>query len=745
MNDFNAEKGKDAISLEEWKRFVRSQVIEGTFLSPYGQRQIIFTDHTASNQAMQCVEDYIQNEVLPFYGNTHTLTSVTGLQTTRYREEAREVIRNATNASEHDAVIFCGNGVTGAINRLVHALCIQELVNRGETVTIIHGPHEHHSNILPWRESGAIVLEVQETRDGGVVDLENLEDILRTKQVQQSTLIVGSFAAMSNVTGIPADILGVTALLHKYNALSCWDYATGAAYMPIDMNPLSLSHKKSDVAVDAIFLSPHKLTGGINSPGILIAKKKLYQRATPCNPGGGSVIFVTHSSQKYFQDIQTREEAGTPDSIGSIRAGLSFKLLMETTRVFATNSSKQEGESIPIPKTIFDLESRIAKKVIKRLSKHDSFHLLGSQDIPRAAIFSFMVFHKQSQMYIHHNFVSALLNDMFGIQTRGGCACAGPYTQLLLGLTPGTIKMFEDELHEVEHADSVHLQKTEENGASEMLRPGFVRLNFPWFMSEEVEEFVLQALEFVLEDGWKLLPFYTFKLETGEWRHKHHTLSVGRKWLNKFNFSQVFFGEKRIDEAAPTPPHEKMLEIARSAVTAEIEEEGSSPHVSLMVDNAEKLRWFLYPEEALWWRTHSGKPETTSPFIVRGYPGSVKLWKKMDVQEYVGSRFKTNKRNNPQNGEFVKLESSQLLKKDFYAKDMDEWSVDEVNLWMQQNNLDFACSSFLAKHVSGVLLVGMEEKDLETSFGLAKYEINAFIRMRQAALSQIKKVQTNEC
>lgn len=262
----------------------------------YGRRQVVYADYIASGRATADIERYITSEVLPLYANTHTTTTVTALQTTRFRLEARDIIRNATNASENDAVIFVGAGVTGAIHKLVNGLEIARAASLAaatsiEPPTVLVGPYEHHSNILPWRDAGARVLRVRESPAGGV-DLVDLESKLRS--LTGSQLVVGAFSAASNVTGILCDPDPVSAVLHAYGALAVWDYATAGPYTTIDMNPPGLGCHK-----DAIVISPHKFVGGVGAAGVLVAKKTVLRNPVPNGGGGGSVFFVTQKDHRF--------------------------------------------------------------------------------------------------------------------------------------------------------------------------------------------------------------------------------------------------------------------------------------------------------------------------------------------------------------------------------------------------------------------------------------------------------------
>eukprot|EP00043_Microstomoeca_roanoka_P019188 m.213114 g.213114 ORF g.213114 m.213114 type:complete len:321 (-) comp16952_c0_seq18:2915-3877(-) len=267
-------------------------------------------------------------------------------------------------------------------------------------------------------------------------------------------------------------------------------------------------------------------------------------------------------------------------------------------------------------------EQDLARQALSRLAKHPAIHVLGSSSASRVAIISFMVFHSASGLYLHHNFVCALLNDLFGIQARGGCACAGPYAQRLMGMTQHLAHRIEELLVEDSRLDRDHLRRKEEHGACEMLRPGFVRINLPWFMDEETIDFVLEAVEFVATHGWRLLPFYNLHLDTGEWRHQQHTLHKDRKWLSSLSFSKLASGATslpRKGEFEAGADRATMLADANMALTQlsklavpEI------ANISLMSSEAETVRWFLYPQEAAW---HNAYPDTStimrrSPFIV---------------------------------------------------------------------------------------------------------------------------------
>jgi len=305
---------------------------DAVFDTPFGSRQILYADYTASGRGLKFIEDYIQQKVLPFYGNTHTTTSITGVQTTGFRDEARDIIAKCVNAKStgHDAedcVIFTGSGSTGAVNKVLKVLGLDNPWKKSsnkERPVVFVGPFEHHSNLLPWRESGAEVIIIREN-ELGQVDTDMLKKLLI--HYADRTLKIGSFGAASNVTGIITNVNEISALLHQHGALSFWDYATCAPYIDIDMNPNVSGELGPFVYKDAVFLSGHKFVGGPGTPGVLIIKKKLLNNAVPTNPGGGTVLYVTKEDHYYLSNKIEREEGGTPEILGSIRLGLAFDVI----------------------------------------------------------------------------------------------------------------------------------------------------------------------------------------------------------------------------------------------------------------------------------------------------------------------------------------------------------------------------------------------------------------------------------
>lgn len=433
---------------------------------PFGRRALVYADYTASGRALEQVEDYIRDDVLPIYANSHTEDSYCGRQTTRLREAARAFVGQCLNAGPEDEVIFSGAGVTGAINKLVGLLGLQGAPKPGPRPLVLIGPYEHHSNILPWRESVAEVIEIGPDDETGI-DLAHLEAELVAHA--DRPLVIGSFSATSNVTGICTDVAAVTALLKRHDALSFWDYAAGAPYLPMDMNPAE------GPAKDAIFVSPHKFVGGPGASGVLAVKKAIVPRTSPTAPGGGTVAFVSPWTHDYVSNLHEREEAGTPNILADIRAALAFAV------------KEAVGHEL-----IADREATLDRRAMATWGDLPGLELLGTNARHRLPTYSFLL-HDQAGSTLHHQLVTRMLSDHFGIQARGGCVCAGPYGHRLLGISEGESCAMRDAIL---HGD--------ESG-----KPGWVRLSLHYAMDDATVEAILSGVRELALNAAALAGRYT--------------------------------------------------------------------------------------------------------------------------------------------------------------------------------------------------------------------------------------------
>jgi selenocysteine lyase/cysteine desulfurase len=551
---------------------IRGAVIgdDEAVMGPFGLRRVTYADYTASGRSLTFIEDYIREAVLPLYANTHTESSGTGLQTTRFREDARAIIREALGGNPADhVVIFCGSGSTAAINKLVEVMNLRlpaDLDDRygfgasipaGERPVVFIGPYEHHSNELPWRESIADLVTIPEDADGRI-DLAALERTLASHE--DRPLKIGSFSAASNVTGILSDTRAISILLHQHGALSFWDFGAAAPYVEIELSPHRPGPDAELDYKDAVFISPHKFIGGPGTPGILAGRRDLFHNRVPTMPGGGTVAYVNPSEHVYLADPEHREEGGTPAIVESIRAGLVFGL----------------KEAVGVD-AIREREESFIHRAIERWERNSNIEILGSHSLARLSIVSFVVRH--AGRYLHHNLVVALLNDLFGIQSRGGCSCAGPYGHRLLGIDIETSHEFEREIAR----------------GCEGIKPGWIRVNFNYFISEAVFEFMLDAVDLIASDGWRLLPEYHFESATGLWRHAGGTVEPPLT-LRDVRYVDGTMRYAAHRHRAPDSALPGYLEEARRILVGPRRLAAESAPVGVGPD-FEELRWFWLPNE----------------------------------------------------------------------------------------------------------------------------------------------------
>lgn len=554
---------------------IRESVIgdDQVMWGPFGPRRVTYADYTASGRALGFLEGVIRDEVLPRYANTHTESSGTGLQTSRLREDARAIVHDAVGGTEETCVIFCGSGATGAVDKLVGILglrlpsalddryALSGHIPAAERPVVFVGPFEHHSNELPWRESIADVVVIPEDKDGHV-DLAALEaELVRH---EERPLKIGSFSAASNVTGILSNTCAIADLLHRHGALSCWDFAAAAPYVRIEMHPVCEEHPLAHK--DAVFLSPHKLVGGPGTPGVLAVRRELLTNRVPHVVGGGTVTYVGPSEHRYLDDPVLREEGGTPAIVEAIRAGLVFQL-KEAVGIDVINAH----------------EESFWRRAVERWKRNPNLGILGNLKADRLSIVSFVV-RGRADRYLHHNFVVALLNDLFGIQARGGCSCAGPYGHRLLGIDLARSHEFEREI----------------TRGCEGIKPGWTRVSFNYFISEAVFEYVVDAVDLVATHGWRLLPAYRFDPLSGLWRHRDGPIEP------PLRLTALFYDGGTGRLVVPDLPHDRAPESALAGyldearrVFAGASEQADADADAWVSEDFEHLRWFELPARCL--------------------------------------------------------------------------------------------------------------------------------------------------
>ncbi len=470
--------------------------VDAPFCTPFGQRLMTYCDYTASGRTLDFIEKYLMR-LQRYYANTHTEDDMTGRSMTRLLHDAEKRIKQSVNAGPDDCIICIGTGATGAITKLQQILGthlppatrqnierlggvdFKQLKKKAPIVFI--GPYEHHSNEISWRDGLCEVIEVRLDSQGHI-DCDHLEKLL-TDAAYKDRLKIGSFSAASNVSGLKTDCHGIARLLHRHNALAFFDYAASAPYVPMDMHP----EDDPEGYFDGVFISAHKFLGGPGSSGVLIFNRTLYQHGLPPTvSGGGTVSYVGINEHDFLDSIEEREKAGTPGVLQILRAALSFEV----------------KEKFGIEQ-IHALESRWLNRAFERWLSHPRIEILGDPDpANRIGIVSFNI-RTSTGKYLHPKFVTVLLNDLFGIQSRAGCSCAGPYGHHLLGIDEDT---------------SEEYRKLIQKGLFG-IKPGWCRIGFHYVMDEPEVDYIIDAVRFVADHGIDFLPWYKFCLKQACWQH----------------------------------------------------------------------------------------------------------------------------------------------------------------------------------------------------------------------------------
>ncbi|TYQ00203.1 selenocysteine lyase/cysteine desulfurase [Tenacibaculum adriaticum] len=485
-------------NLERYFRSLRNNIvgIDEYFESPYGRKKIIYADWTASGRLYRPIEEKILNDIGPFVANTHTETSITGSSMTLAYHEARNIIKRHVNASKEDVLITVGTGMTGAINKFQRILGLKVSENLKdhtqvpeEKRPIIFVSHmEHHSNQTSWLETIARVRVIPSNKKGFPC-LESLEVLL--KEHNEVPIKIAAITGCSNVTGIRTNYRQIAKIMHQNNGLCFVDFACSAPYVNINMHP-----EKEDEYLDAIMFSPHKFLGGPGSSGVLIFNKKLYKNLVPDNPGGGTVSYTNPwGNHDYIDDIETREDGGTPGFLQAIKIALSIRL------------KEQMGVD-----NILNREHELNEIIFNELSKISNLKILASDHTERLGIFSFYIENE------HYNLVVKLLNDRFGVQTRGGCSCAGTYGHYLLNVNQETSKVIEQKILE----------------GYLMERPGWIRMSIHPTMTNEEIEFICDAIKKVAENINTWREDYKYNVVKNEFEHVGNLINVEERIISNW-------------------------------------------------------------------------------------------------------------------------------------------------------------------------------------------------------------------
>lgn len=456
--------------------------IDGEYRSPYGIQKIIYADWIASGRLYGPIEDKIKNAFGPYVANTHTETSETGGLMTRAYHYAHETIKKHVNAGPNDVIITDGSGMTKVISKFQRILGLKtccEMVRCkcviGDKRPVVFITHmEHHSNHTSWLETNCEVVIVPPDRHL-LVDPEQLKRLL--EKYRDRPYKIGSFSACSNVTGIITPYHQLARLMHEYGGLCFVDFAASAPYVDINMHPADSMEK-----LDAIFFSPHKFLGGPGSSGVLIFDSSMYNRRVPDIPGGGTVDWTNPWGEyKYIDDIEAREDGGTPGFLQAFRIALAIEL---KNNMGVRNIREREEE--------------LVLTVFENLEKIPGIHILANNVRHRLGAVSFYI------EDLHYNLVVKLLSDRFGVQVRGGCACAGTYGHFLLHVTREQSKAITDKIN---HGDLSS-------------KPGWIRLSLHPTMTEAEIAFIISAIRSVAENGLKWGEDYSYNPHTNEFHHK---------------------------------------------------------------------------------------------------------------------------------------------------------------------------------------------------------------------------------
>jgi selenocysteine lyase/cysteine desulfurase len=493
-------------ALENFFSAFRRDVIgnQQTFESPFGEKEIIYADWTASGRAYRPIEECIQKEIMPFVANTHTETTITGTLMSKAYAKSKVIVKHHVHANKDDVLVFCGSGMTSAVNKLQRILGLRvpermrDYMKKGGAQLdeilkpIVFVTHmEHYSNHITWLETIADV-ELISCGKNGNVDLECFRTLL--EQFKHRKNIIAAITACSNVTGIQTPYHEIAKMIHQYGGLCFVDFACSAPYIDINMHP-----REKDTHLDAIYFSPHKFLGGPGTSGVLIFNKRIYKSTIPDQPGGGTILYSNPwKVHEYITDIEQREDGGTPPFLQGIKVAMCVRLKEE---MGVENILKREDEILHI--------------IFERFSKMKNVEILEGNIKKRLGVISFIV------NGAHYNLIAKILNDRFGIQTRGGCSCAGTYGHMLLHV---------DETRSYEILNSIH-------SGDLLCKPGWIRLSVHPIMTNAEIDFIMDAIGLTASHFQEWMKDYRFDRGSGEYSFKGSEAKEHCKIEDWFNIS----------------------------------------------------------------------------------------------------------------------------------------------------------------------------------------------------------------
>ena len=486
-------------TLESYFNKYRNNVvgIDSYFDSPSGKLQLLYSDWTASGRLYRPIEDRLLHEIGPLVANTHTETNYSGSMMTIAYHKALKIIKNHVNAAQGDVIISEGSGMTGVINKLqrilglrIHEKFQDRIMLSPEERPVIFCTHmEHHSNQTSWLET-ICDLEIINADVTGQVNLDHLKELL--SKYQERPLKIAAITSCSNVTGIITPYHEIASLMHQNGGLCFVDFACSAPYIDIDMHPTDELQ-----ALDAIYFSPHKFLGGPGTTGILIFNSKLYKNRIPDNPGGGTVDWTNPwGGHKYVDDIEAREDGGTPAFLQTIKAAMCVKLKEE---MGVKNMLEREHEMLEI--------------IWEKFEQVQNLHVLANNVKDRLGVISFYI------EGLHYNLGVKLLNDKFGIQVRGGCSCAGTYGHFLLDVDENYSRIITDQISVGDLTN----------------KPGWIRMSIHPVMTNEEVEFIADAICELAQNHQEWAKDYVYQANCNDFKHKDFTetnFKIVDHWFN---------------------------------------------------------------------------------------------------------------------------------------------------------------------------------------------------------------------